>query len=147
CPVKNAAQPVFGGGYENAVIFKLSPLGKLVYSTYLGGNNQERAESIAIDSTGAAFVTGFTWSIDFPIKNALQKTISGRPDAFVAKLSPAGDQFLFATYLGGSSPDYGKGLAIDGTGIYVIGSTSSRDYPTFKALQSGLQGRGGSPTV
>src|SRR4029077_4063570 len=76
-PVKNAAQPVFGGGYENAVIFKLSPLGKLVYSTYLGGNNQERAQSIAVDSAGAAFVTGFTWSIDFPVKNALQKTISG----------------------------------------------------------------------
>jgi uncharacterized protein (TIGR03437 family) len=145
-PVKNAAQPVFGGGYENAVIFKLSPLGKLVYSTYLGGNNQERAESIAIDSTGAAFITGFTWSIDFPIKNALQKTISGRPDAFVAKLAPTGDHFLFATYLGGSGPDYGEGLALDSDGNPVIvGGTSSPDFPVKGALQTSLGGRGGYP--
>jgi hypothetical protein len=142
-PVKNAAQPVFGGGYENAVIFKLSPLGKLVYSTYLGGNNQERAQSIAVDSTGAAFVTGFTWSIDFPIKNALQKTISGRPDAFVAKLSPTGDHFLFATYLGGSGPDYPGGLALDPDGNPVIvGGTYSPDFPVKGALQTSLGGRG-----
>jgi uncharacterized protein (TIGR03437 family) len=145
-PVKNAAQSVFGGGYENAVIFKLSPLGKLVYSTYLGGNNQERAAAIAVDSTGAAFVTGFTWSIDFPIKNALQKTISGRPDAFVAKLSPTGDHFLFATYLGGSGPDYGEGLALDSDGNPVIvGGTSSPDFLVKGALQTSLGGRGGYP--
>jgi uncharacterized protein (TIGR03437 family) len=145
-PVKNAAQSVFGGGYENAVIFKLSPLGKLVYSTYLGGNNQERTAAIAVDSTGAAFVTGFTWSIDFPIKNALQKTISGRPDAFVAKLSPTGDHFLFATYLGGSGPDYPGGLALDPDGNPVIvGGTYSPDFPVKGALQASLGGRGGYP--
>jgi uncharacterized protein (TIGR03437 family) len=145
-PVKNAAQPVFGGGYENAVIFKLSPLGKLVYSTYLGGNNQERTAAIAVDSTGAAFVTGFTWSIDFPIKNALQKTISGRPDAFVAKLSPTGDHFLFATYLGGSGPDYPGGVALDPDGNPVIvGGTYSPDFPVKGALQTSLGGRGGYP--
>ncbi len=146
-PVKGAAQPVFGGGYENAVIFKLSPAGKLVYSTYLGGNNQERALGIAVDSTGAAFVSGFTWSINFPVRNALQTTISGRPDAFVAKLSPAGDQFMFATYLGGTGIEYGEGLTLDPAGNPVIvGSTSSSDFPVKGGMQSALGGSGGYAT-
>src|SRR4029077_2831619 len=101
-PTKNAAQPSYGGGFWNAIVFKISSSGKLVYSTYLGGNNQDEAHGIAVDASGAAFVSGFTSSIDFPLKNAIQPTMTGRPDAFLTKLSPAGDQFLFSTYLGGS---------------------------------------------
>lgn len=138
-PVKNAAQPVFGGGYENAVIVKVDRNGKLVYSTYLGGNNQERALGLAVDSAGSAFVAGFTWSIDFPVTNALQPRMTGRPDAFLAKLSPSGDHFLFATYLGGSGLEYGKGLTLDSSGNPVIvGTTASADFPTVNPLQSAL---------
>ena len=138
-PARNAAQPVFGGGYENAVIFKLDRNGKLVYSTYLGGNNQERAQGLAVDATGAAFVSGFTWSIDFPVTNAIQRTMTGRPDAFLAKLSPAGDRFLFATYLGGDKLDYGAGLALDTSGNpVVVGTTASDDFPLVNPLQSAL---------
>ncbi len=138
-PVRTAAQPAFGGGYENAVIFKLDRNGKLVYSTYLGGNNQERAQGMAVDATGAVFVSGFTWSIDFPVTNAIQRTMTGRPDAFLAKLSPAGDRFLFATYLGGSKLEYGAGLALDSSGNPVlVGTTASEDFPVVNPLQPAL---------
>jgi len=138
-PTQNAAQPIFGGGSENAVIVKVDKNGKIVYSTYLGGDNQDRAQGLAVDSTGAAFVSGFTYSIDFPVTNAIQPRMTGRPDAFLAKLSPAGDRFLFATYLGGSGLDYGKGLALDSGGNPVIvGGTASADFPTVNSLQAAL---------
>jgi len=147
-PTRNAAQPVFGGGSENAVIVKVDGNGKLVYSTYLGGDNQERAQGLAVDATGAAFVSGFTWSIDFPVKNALQPTTTGRPDAFLAKLSPAGDHFLFATYLGGSAADYGQRVDLDSSGNpVVVGSTSSTDFPLVHPLQPALGAVTGSPVA
>jgi uncharacterized protein (TIGR03437 family) len=145
-PTKNAAQSNFGGGFENAVIFKLSPAGKLVYSTYLGGNNQERAFGIAVDATGAVFVSGFTFSIDFPTKNAIQPRVAGRPAAFLAKLSPTGDQFLFSTYLGGSGRNYGSGLTLDTSGNPImVGETESIDFPLQNPLQSSLLSQHGSP--
>jgi uncharacterized protein (TIGR03437 family) len=140
-PVLNAAQPVFGGGFSNAFIFKLTPTGQLGYSTYLGGSNQDQANGLAVDPSGAAFVAGYTYSTDFPVKKALQATMTGRPDAFVAKLSPDGSQFEFATYLGGNSSDYGKGIALDSSGNpVVVGSTSSTDFPVLSPLQASLGG-------
>jgi uncharacterized protein (TIGR03437 family) len=140
-PVLNAAQPVFGGGFSNAFIFKLTPTGQLMYSTYLGGGNQDQANGLAVDSSGAAFVAGYTYSTDFPVKNALQPTMTKAPDAFVAKLSPDGSQFEFATYLGGNSSDYGKNIALDSSGNpVVVGSTSSTDFPVLSPLQASLGG-------
>jgi uncharacterized protein (TIGR03437 family) len=140
-PVMNAAQPTMGGGSENAFIFKLSPTGQLIYSTYLGGGNQDQANGLAVDPSGAAFVTGFTFSTDFPVKNALQPTMTAAPDAFVAKLSADGSQFEFATYLGGNSSDYGKNIALDSAGNpVVVGSTSSTDFPVVNPMQASLGG-------
>ena len=138
-PTKNAAQPTFGGGYENAIIAKLSSSGTLVYSTYLGGDNQEEGYGIALASDGAAFVTGFTYSSNFPVNNALQPVKAGGADAFLAKLSPAGDQFQFATYLGGSSLDAGYTIALDSNGNpIVVGKTLSTDFPVQNPLQASL---------
>jgi len=138
-PTKNAAQPTFGGGYENAIIVKLSSSGTLVYSTYLGGNNQEEGYGIALASGGAVFVTGFTYSANFPVKNALQPVKAGGADAFLAKLAPAGDQFQFATYLGGSSLDTGYTIALDANGNpIVVGKSISTDFPVQKPLQASL---------
>jgi uncharacterized protein (TIGR03437 family) len=136
-PTKNAAQPTFGGGYANAIIVKLSSSGRLVYSTYLGGNNQEEGYGIALASDGAAFVTGFTYSANFPVKDALQPVKAGGADAFLAKLSPAGDKFQFATYLGGSSGDTGYTIALDRNGNpIVVGKTLSTDFPVQSPLQA-----------
>lgn len=140
------AQPAFGGGFENAFIAKLNPQGRLIYATYLGGNNQERVHGLAVDAAGQVYLSGFTWSKNFPVVNAVQPRMSGQPDAFVAKLSAQGDRFLFATYLGGSAADYGQGLALDRSGnILVVGSTESPDFPVRSALQSRLMGNGGFP--
>ena len=142
-PAKNAAQPIFGGGSENAIAFKISSSGQLIYSTYLGGDNMDQGTGISVDAGASAFVGGYTSSIDFPLKNAIQPTMTGRPDAFLTKLSPAGDQFLFSTYLGGSGRDWGWGLTLDGSGNPIlVGSTESTDFPLQTPLQSVITGPG-----
>jgi uncharacterized protein (TIGR03437 family) len=145
-PTKNAAQPSFGGGFENAIVAKVSPDGRLIYSTYLGGNYEERANGIAVDASGAAFVSGYTGSIDFPVKNAIQPRPAGRPSAFLTKLSPTGDKFLFSTYLGGSGRNWGNGLTLDTNGNPIlVGETESTDFPLQNPLQSSLLSQHGSP--
>jgi hypothetical protein len=87
-PLKNPFQPA-SGGKDDAFVTKLSPDGKnLVYSTYFGGADADLAAGIAVNGQGAVFITGYTYSADFPTKNAFQKTLGGGgSDAFLAKLS------------------------------------------------------------
>jgi hypothetical protein len=127
-------------------VSKLNAAGSaLVYSTYLGGGNADLGNSIAVDSSGNAYVTGSTTSADFPIANPLQATCVGctmvsssseRASAFVAKLNPAGSALVYSTYLGGSQGNYGYGIAADSAGnAYVTGYTFSTDFPTANPLQ------------
>ena len=76
-----------------------------------------------MDATGSCYVTGYTESTDFPTHNPLYPNFAGGSwDAFVTSLSPAGDALIYSTYLGGSSVDYGNGIAVDATGsCYVTG--------------------------
>jgi hypothetical protein len=132
-PTLNAAQNAFGGS-SDAFVAKLGPTGALVYSTYLGGTGDERGNRITVDSTGAAYVTGYTTG-SFPTVNASQNTYGGgNTDAFVVKLSPAG-ALAYSTYLGGTGNDEGLGIATDGTGTYVTGVTSGA-FPTLNASQN-----------
>jgi len=144
-PLKNAIQGVFGGAWEDAFVTKLSPSGKvLVYSTYLGGDSHDKGWSIAVDSTGAAYVGGETSSFNFPVKNAVQPIHagSGGRDAFVTKINPAGSAILYSTYLGGSGNDDCYGLAIDSNkAVYFTGDTWSSDFPT-KSLYNNYFGNG-----
>ena len=137
-----AAHPANGGGID-AFVLKLSSDGsKAVYATYLGGSGADTGRGIAVDGS-EAYITGDTASKDFPVTTgAAQSSLAGQPiedgltstwygDAFVAKLDAAGDRFVYATYLGGSAPDIGYGIAVDGGGnAYVAGSTQSSDFPT-----------------
>jgi len=137
-----AFQPNFGGCpeltcFENAFVTKLNPIGSaLVYSTYLGGTKNDEATGIALDAAGNAYVTGRTDSSDFPTSpGAYQTTFSGvlsvYGDAFVVKLDPTGSALIYSTYLGGSGEDGGAGIARDSSGnAYVVGATSSTDFPT-----------------
>ncbi|PYN67321.1 MAG: hypothetical protein DMD93_14815 [Candidatus Rokuibacteriota bacterium] len=137
-----AFQPNFGGCpeltcFENAFVTKLNPTGSaLVYSTYLGGTKNDEATGIALDAAGNAYVTGRTDSSDFPTSpGAYQTTFSGvlsvYGDAFVVKLDPTGSALIYSTYLGGSGEDGGAGIALDSSGnAYVVGATSSTDFPT-----------------
>ena len=121
-------------GCRNAFVSKLNRSGSaLVYSTYLGGRDFDDGLGIALDSSGNAYVTGYTDSSDFPTTaGAFQTTFGGgSSDAFVSKLNRSGSALVYSTYLGGSSTDYGPGIAVDLAGnAYLTGITGSSDFPT-----------------
>ncbi|HEX7154398.1 MAG TPA: SBBP repeat-containing protein [Thermoanaerobaculia bacterium] len=142
-PTANALQAAFGGA-RDAFVAKLNPAGSaLVYSTYLGGSNVDAAFGLAVDDTGSAYVTGDTFSANFPTANALQAAHGGNLDAFVSKLNPAGSALVYSTYLGGSGGEQAGAIAVDGLrNAYVAGATSSTNFPTANALQASYAGGG-----
>jgi hypothetical protein len=140
-----AFQTVYGGTGD-AFVTKLKADGSgLVYSTYLGGSDEEngvglyaRYGGIALDAAGNAYVTGLTFSTNFPTKNAFQATNGGGgwQDAFITKLNTDGSAQVYSTYVGGSSTDIGYAIAVDGSGnAYVTGQTYSDNFPVFNAFQ------------
>jgi MBG domain (YGX type)/Beta-propeller repeat/Bacterial Ig-like domain (group 3) len=142
-PTKNPFQAVKGFGVNfDAFVAKFDPTqagaASLIYSTYLGGTGYDLAYAVAVDSLGAAYVTGATYSTDFPTLNAIDSTFNGPLgyyDLFVTKFSPAGDTLVYSTYLGGTADDYGQGIAVDSSGAaYVTGYTTSTDFPTVDPL-------------
>jgi Beta-propeller repeat/HYDIN/CFA65/VesB-like, Ig-like domain len=137
----------------DAFVAKLNPTGTaLVYSTFLGGSNDDRAAAIAVDSSGNAYVTGYTVSGDFPTANAFQSAFgggscgtSGTPcfDAFVAKLNATGSALVYSTYLGGRGNDIASGIRVDSLGAaYVVGSTSSPNFPVSPSPLQAVFGGG-----
>ena len=127
------------GGFQDAFVTKFNASGSaLVYSTYLGGTSGERGEGIAVDGSGRAYVTGSTFSDDYPTQDAFDTSFNGgvdRNDAFVTKFNAAGSALAYSTYLGGMDNDAGFGIAVGGSGrAYVTGSTvgveGSSDFPT-----------------
>lgn len=131
-PTVNARQPNPGGGFNDAFVTKFNAAGTaLIYSTFLGGSSTDVGNAIAVDSAGNAYVTGYTFSSNFPTVNARQSARSGFMDAFVAKLNASGSTLLYSTYHGGSDYEYGYGIAADSAGnAYVTGYTSSTNFPT-----------------
>jgi hypothetical protein len=133
---ENAASGYFG----DAFITKLDVAGNaLVYSTYLGGNSEDQANALAIDSAGNAYLTGVTRSENFPNVNALWATSGFAPygDVFVTKLNSLGNGLAYSTRLGGATWDEGNGIAVDASDTaYIIGTTSSSDFPVVSAYQS-----------
>ena len=126
---------------EDGFVTKLNAAGDaLVYSTYLAGSHDESGNGIALDSSGNAYVAGFTDSIDFQTTpNALQTGSGGGYDAFVVKLNAGGTGPVYSTYLGGSADDDGAAIAIDASGsVYMTGSTGSANFPTKNAFQAAL---------
>jgi hypothetical protein len=140
-PTKHAAQGKVGGGWDG-FLTKISPSGRIVYSTYLGGSARDDAYAVGVDGQGNAYVTGWTFSPDFPLKDPWQKRHGGgKQDAFVAKLSPSG-RLLYATFLGGGGTDLGRGIAVDEEGqAFVTGLTESANFPTLSPLQANNAGR------
>lgn len=141
-PTANPYQPAYGGGSTDAFVAKYNAAGSsLMYSTYLGGSGQDRAYSIAVDSSGNAFVTGDTTSTQFPTTSgALQTTNQGEADAFVTELDANGT-VSYSSYLGGSLTDGGRGIAVDGSNnIFVTGFTQSADFPVQNALDATFGG-------
>lgn len=125
------------GGSTDAFVAKWSQGGQvLVYCRYLGGSGYDEAYGIAVDSSGNAYVTGVTQSTNFPLENPLQFQLKGYQNAFVTKLDPTGN-VIYSTYLGGNGSDAGNGIAVDASGrAYVVGQTTSTNFPVLNALQS-----------
>jgi hypothetical protein len=153
-PTANAFRATFNGtegffGNRDVFVTKINAAGNaLVYSTYLGGTGGEEARGIAVDSSGNAYVAGFTDSTNFPIANAVQATMGGTQDAFVTKLNPAGSALVYSTFLGGAggfdgsnSAEFGEAIAVDSSGnAYVTGSTFSNNFPLVNAIQDTFKG-------
>jgi hypothetical protein len=132
----------------DVLVTKLSSSGNsLIYSTYLGGWDDEGGYGIAVDASGNAYVTGWTDSHAFPTTNRYQ-AYQGGNDVFVAKLSSYGNTLIYSTYLGGGGDDggnpstgFGGGIVIDGSGnAYVTGYTASSDFPTLNPYQTDQPG-------
>jgi hypothetical protein len=126
-----AFQTGHAGGGLDAFVTKLNPAGSaLVYSTYLGGGLSDVGLGIAVDAAGTAFVTGGTFSTDFPTTPGVaQTTLGGLRDAFVTNLNATGTALVYSTYLGGAGTDVGNAIAVDATGAYVTGSTDCTGAP------------------
>jgi len=138
-----AAEPEYYYHGWDAFVCKLAPDGaSFVYSTYLGApsyyGTADFGFAIAVDGSGNAYVTGATWSGNFPITTgAIQTTHGGYCDVFVTKVNPSGSALVYSTFLGGdSNADGGYAIAVDSSGSAVVaGVTGSTNFPTANALQ------------
>jgi hypothetical protein len=140
-PMKNAVQPLYGGGGD-AYVAKLNAQGSaLVYSTFLGGQGLDWGLELALAGEDEVYVTGLTESFDFPLANPFQRLLGGPQDAFVGRLAADGSALVYSTYLGGASWDNGEGIQIDRWGqAWVTGITTSPDFPLERPIQGSLLG-------
>ncbi len=139
------------GDYDHSRALVIDPV--LSYATYLGGTGSDTigsatgpgslqvgvSQGLAVDTAGSVYVTGSTYSTDYPTKNPYQsapptKGQGVRPgewsSAFVSKFSPDGSSLVYSTYLGGNGADRAFAIAVDSDGnAYVTGQTSSTDFP------------------
>ncbi len=151
-PLANAYQSTIGASGD-AFVTKINAAGNAIeYSTFLGGDGNDRAEKIAVNSAGEIHVAGTTMSTNFPTKSLLHG-FKGVPancyliyggDAFVTKFNATGSALVFSTYLGGTGADEAKGIALGAADVvYVAGQTCSSDFPTalpYQASKKGTQG-------
>ena len=141
-----AFQTTLGGGGVgfDAFVTKLNSTGSaLLYSTYLGGsNNDDSGVGIAVDGAGNAYVTGSAFSTDFPTTpGAFQSSFGGVRDAFVTKLNPTGSTLVYSTYLGGTGDDGGVSIAVDTAGSAYVSGFAQAGFPTTTAaFQPGFGG-------
>ncbi len=135
-------------GFVNAFVTKLNSTGSaLVYSTYLGGSLIDVSNGIAVDSTGAAYIAGYTYSSDFPTASPFQsvnRNTNNSTNAFLTKINAAGTALVYSTYLGGTVADAAYAVTVDSSfRATVVGGTSSQNFPTASPLQAANANTGG----
>lgn len=135
-PLANAFSGTLAGP-DDIVITRIDFNGVLQFSSFLGGSSFDRAYGADVDSNGAVIVTGETLSTDFPVMNGFQAQLKGPRDAFVTQIDPLGFQIVSSTYLGGGDSDWGRRVILDAFDqIYVVGETTSDDFPSVQPLQA-----------
>ncbi|HSK72208.1 MAG TPA: SBBP repeat-containing protein, partial [Pyrinomonadaceae bacterium] len=146
-PKSKIQNPMVGfeiGEYDPSKMLVIDPI--LVYSTYLGGSGSDLGTDIAVDGEGNAYITGLTWSANFPVKNAVKSVAdTNRGDVFVTQINSSGSEIVFSTFIGGSVGDIGHGIDIDNQGnVYVTGVTGAsidfNDFPTVNAYDNTFGG-------
>lgn len=130
---------------DDIFIFKLSSDGaNLVFCTFMGGNNDDRSNSLVLDSNSNIVITGETWSSDYPTtEGTYDATFNGNIDIFISKLASSGNALLFSTYVGGNNWETSKDLKLDNGGdLVIVGCTDSNNFPTTpKAYDTSLNGQ------
>ena len=144
-PTANPFQPACPTSGSCVFAAKINSTGSaLIYSTYLGGSASQgqTGRVFAVDASGNVYLSGQTWSSDFPLLNPIQTTFGGNVDDFVTVLDPAGTALVFSTYLGGSGRDRMGRVALDSAGhVHVAGVTESTDFPVLPgAMQASFSG-------
>ncbi|MBI3958664.1 MAG: SBBP repeat-containing protein, partial [Chloroflexi bacterium] len=143
-PVSPGAFDGEWSGLWDVLVAQFSPdASQLLYATFLGGGENDIAYDLAVDGAGNAYLTGATASPDFPttpgvigpsFKGSVTYPNDDPYDAFVTALNPQGTGLLFSTFLAGDEKDWGRGIAVDGSGaVYVAGVTFSNDFPVTPA--------------
>lgn len=142
-------------GPTDVFVTKINAAGtEFVYSTHIGGNADDEGMAIAVDASGSAYVAGETESVDFPVTPGAYSTkckavptpgrmrqLCSGGDVFVSKLSQDGSKLVYSTFINGTGFEVGRGIAVDSSGnAYVVGLTTSHDFPSVNPLQSGFGG-------
>lgn len=131
--------------FTDAFVTKLNSAGSgVLFSTLLGGSNEETGNGIAVDGSGNIYVAGQTTSLNFPTANAVQSAPAVSDNCFngfVTKMNPAVPSYVFSTYLRGSQCDTAHSVAVDSSGnVYVTGATNSSDFLIANAFQPNFAG-------
>lgn len=135
----NALQKQYGGGDSDAFLVKVAPDGQVVYATFLGGSGTDENDALELDNQGGAFVGGTTESNDFPGQSRPRTT--SKEDAFVAYIKPEDPKTFHSVVFGGQEEEMLTGLALDGRGgLFAVGYTKSKDFPTVEPIQGELRG-------
>ncbi len=135
-PTTSAAFDTSHNGNKDVFVTKLDNTGAtLVYSTFIGGNADEKGHALFPGSKGEIYVTGYVQSADYPTTmgaydTTLNNTANYLTDVFISRLNDAGSALTYSTFLGGSASEYGYSLVVDGFHVYVAGITRSSNYPT-----------------
>ncbi|HMK21196.1 MAG TPA: SBBP repeat-containing protein [Terriglobales bacterium] len=151
-PISNsgALQASYQGGASDGFVTKIDPATGFLNSVFLGGSGADIATGVAVDGSHDVFVTGVTVSTDFPVHGTAsypnaqhcgtdQNCNSGKDDSFVSEIKADFSQFIYSNYLGGSSFDDANQIVLDSSGnAYVVGITSSSDFPTHNPFQPSL---------
>ncbi len=133
------------GNYDSSQPLVIDPT--LVYSTFLGGDDDDQGNAIAVDQAGNVYITGYTTSDDFPETDNSIPGTEGNQNVFVSKLNAAGTALVYSTYVGADGTSQASGIAVDSAGdAYITGTTSSAIFPTTAgAFQTGPgSGNGGN---